>query len=106
MNYSMVITSLEREVLANGRNAVKRLLTAQAENAENSIAAQLNEFIKRGLIVVEMNESQLVQIPQSDSIEVRQAVKLKLKDQEYIEKLEAENKELKGRLEAIQKAMA
>ena len=68
---------------------------------ENLILAQLNDFISRGLLVIEQGPMSLVRALDSDKIELRQEIKLTLKDKEYIQKLEAENAELKKSLEFI-----
>jgi hypothetical protein len=51
-----------------------------------------------------MTQPILVQDYTSTKIEVRQQVRLTLKDKEYIEKLEKENQEMKDLLEAIKHA--
>ena len=66
-----------------------------AKQTEESILAQLNDFISRGLLEIEMGPITFVSSDISMRVEVRQRVALKLKDKEYIQKLEAENKELR-----------
>lgn len=65
-----------------------------ATATEKAILAQLNDFVSRGLIVVEVSESFLTRQSDSSQLEVSQRVVLKLKDQEYIEKLEKRVEEL------------
>lgn len=63
-------------------------------STEKVILEQLNDFISRGLIVIESTQPILVQDPTSASLKIVQHVKLTLKDKEYIVKLEEENKRL------------
>jgi len=70
---------------------------------EASIMAQLNDFISRGLIIVEHGPMSFTRNPLKDpyKINIEQTVSLKLKDKEYIEKLEAENKRYKDLLASL-----
>jgi hypothetical protein len=71
------------------------------KKSEIEILNQLNEFCSRGLLIVEQTAPVLVQAENSHQIELRSSIRLKLKDQEYIEKLEKENTELKGLINNI-----
>lgn len=77
------------------------------KQTEEAILEQLNEFVSRGLIKVDLGQMYMVRDPFDTGmkIQIRQGVKLILKDQEYTEKLEAECRDLKHRLETIQKAI-
>jgi hypothetical protein len=77
------------------------LAKSAAESRQAAIVEQLNEFILRGLIVVEVKGGSLYKLPHSNTIEYRETVKLVLKDQEYIETLEAEIAQLKQFKEAV-----
>jgi len=66
-----------------------------AKNTEISIMSQLNDFISRGLIEVRTGQAILVQSTDRAEIDYRQTVELVLKDKEYIEQLEEENKKLR-----------
>ena len=66
---------------------------------ESLILEELNDLISRGLLVVEETRPVMTRSPIADKIEITQGVRLVLKDQEYISKLEAENKELKEKLD-------
>lgn len=68
---------------------------------ENAILDQLNDFVDRGLIAIEITNPILVQDPFSNKVLIKQQVKLTLKDKEYIEKLEKENQNLKDILSKI-----
>lgn len=75
-----------------------------SKKTESEILRQLNEHISRGLIVIEQTQPQFVSTPEDpNKIEIRTSVRLKLKDQEYIEKLECDNKNLKDALDGIYK---
>ena len=84
------------------------MLREIAKQKETIIMEQLVELTSRGLLVIEQTEPVLVetQVPgeRFPKIELKQLVKLKLKDQEYIESLEARVKELEDLLAAIKKA--
>jgi hypothetical protein len=72
-----------------------------AKQTENIILEQLNDFISRGLIEVEMGEMSLVQTEISKQVELRQTVKLRLKDREYITKLEQDNAALRHEIKML-----
>jgi hypothetical protein len=76
-----------------------------AKQTEDIILDQLNEFISRGLIVVEKGPMTLIHDSYLDKITINQSVSLKLKDQEYIEKLEGQIKDLEERLNTIMEAL-
>jgi len=68
---------------------------------EAILLEQLNDLVTKGLLVIEETKPVLVQDSDTPKIILRQAVRLALKDKEYIQKLETENAELKAKLEAI-----
>lgn len=72
------------------------------QKKDNAILEQLNDFISRGLIVIESTQPILTRESDSYKIVVSQQVKLTLKDKEYIEKLEEENKRLNQLVSNIQ----
>ena len=57
---------------------------------------QLNEFIKRGLILIERGPMTFVKEPNSNRVTIRATAKLLLRDQEYISQLEKENEEMRA----------
>lgn len=92
--------------MMNDMNSIVKELAHDIHAAtEKEILDQLNDFVSRGLIVIEMTQPVLVQDWNSHVIKVSQKVKLTLKDKEYIEKLEKENQEMKDLLEAIKHAL-
>lgn len=68
---------------------------------EAKIFLQLNELVSRGLLIVDKGPLMIVYGQHTNTVELKQSVQLTLKDKEYIEKLENENKELKESLEFI-----
>lgn len=60
------------------------------------VVKSLNDFVSKGLLVVEHGPMSFIQEPFSTKITVRQTIRLHLKDQEHIEKLEKENEELRN----------
>ncbi len=74
------------------------------EATEKEITAQLNELVSRGLLVVETQGPFLSAEPYNHHVSVRLAVRLKLKDQEYIEGLEKEITELKAVIDGFKQA--
>jgi len=68
---------------------------------EALLLEQLNELVKRNLLVIEQTQPILVRDECSDGVVLRQSVRLVLKDQEYIQQLEKENKELKEYKEKV-----
>lgn len=80
---------------------MKDVIIKTAKAKDSAILAQLNEFISRGLIIVEEGETMLSRQQGSDEIYATQSIVLKLKDQEYIERLENENKLLRVTLDSV-----
>ena len=72
-----------------------------AAQKEAIIFGQLKEIISRGLLVIVEGAPTLVRDMASNSVEYKQSITLQLKDQEYIVKLEKENKSMKDKLDAI-----
>lgn len=81
--------------------AAKEIIKESMRQKEIEILSQLNDFISRDLIVVEEGPTTMVRDPLSSKIEIRTSVRLVLKDKEYIEELERENKELKELIEKL-----
>jgi hypothetical protein len=80
--------------------AIKSATEKLSQNKEKYIMEQLSEFVNRGLIVVEQTGMKLHAMERYDhsrqvEITMEQDIRLVLKDQEYIEKLEKEVEELK-----------
>jgi hypothetical protein len=81
----------------------KELLWNQEKQIESLILGQLKEFIDRNLLVIERSDPIIVE-DNKGNLEVKTFLKFHLKDQDYIRQLEAENKELRERIESIEKA--
>ncbi len=94
--------------LRHTKNLQKQVAAEVAKNTENQILEQLNEFISRGLILVEAGPLSLMESmePGFTKIRVNRTVKLILKDQAYIESLEKENKFLRDKLQAMKNAIS
>jgi hypothetical protein len=84
---------------------VRRLSDSVHTGIEQNVIRQLNDFIKRDLIVLQMGPMTMVRCENTDEIEVRQSVELLLKDREYIEKLEAEIETLKSWKERVERLL-
>lgn len=96
---------MSRYTMTDMGMVVKELARDIHEATEKAMLEQLNDFVSRGLIVVEMTQPILIQDMYSPEIRISQQVKLTLKDKEYILKLEKENQEMKDLLEAIDHAL-
>jgi hypothetical protein len=86
-------------------DSADKLARVVGEAREKSIVSQLNDFISRGLIDIQIKGQQFVMAHDSPTVEYREVVELVLKDKEYIEKLEKENTELKVCVEEIRKLL-
>ncbi len=87
--------------MINTNEYASQLLFQAAKQTEQLILAQLNDFISRGLIEVEMGPMSLVQTEISKQVEMRQTVQLRLKDREYIKKLEQDNEALRCEIKML-----
>ena len=76
-----------------------------AKARDEKLCEQLSWFVKRGLLVVEQGPMQFIQEVDSMEIRIVQIVELQLKDKEYIEKLEEENKMLKQSFDFLKSVM-
>ena len=74
---------------------IKTLMHDAAQQKEKILVNQINELVSRGLLVIEQGEMQFVRLEHEEKIEMRQNCRIVLKDQEYIEKLEAQVDRLK-----------
>jgi hypothetical protein len=90
--------------LTDTSSTLSKIVRDLLAERDKAILDQLNELIERDLLVVEYGPMTLIKaVPEFrhekeldyPKIELRQTVKLKLKEQEYIMKLEAENKKMK-----------
>ena len=82
-----------------------KVQTDLARQQDALLMTQLNELVSRGLLVIEKTQPTFVQSINSDAVEIRQQIRLVLKDQEYIQKLEQEVKELRDERQAIANAV-
>jgi hypothetical protein len=73
------------------QSITNELSSRVAKQTELSILQQLSDFVSRGLIIVEHGPMVLTHSVNNSGIEIKQTIELKLKDKEYIERLEKEN---------------
>ena len=79
---------------------------AIAKQTESLILEQLNDFVSRGLIKIELGPTSFVQAPEErNRIKIVQTCRLVLNDKDYIEKLEKENKDFKELIMRLRAAM-
>jgi hypothetical protein len=76
------------------------------EQREAIIMTQLQDLIQKGILVVELGEMVFIQHAYKAEIELHQAVKLTLRDKEYIEKLEQENADLINQINAVREIVS
>lgn len=84
---------------------MKDLVEKLATDQERAILTGINELVKKGALVLERGPFTLVE-DSSQKIVVKQTVRLLLKDQEYIERLEKENKLLKEQVQRLKDWLA
>lgn len=84
---------------------INEILQEVAKETENKLLEQLNDFISRGLIVVENGPMTMIHDSHSFKVLIQRSVQLVLKDKEYILKLENENGALKELLKQIKSNM-
>lgn len=91
--------------VTTSNNIIKDLSKQIAEQEEAFILEQLNELIKRDLIVIEKHAPIITQKrslnTNSVELEVTSMIRLVPKEFEYIKKIEEENKVLKERLKNL-----
>lgn len=72
---------------------------------ENALTADLNRLVKEGLLTIEQSVPVIVREPMSTTIRVMGSVRLVLREQEYIERLERENKELRDIIDGVKTSL-
>ena len=85
---------------------LQTLLKRTSLSAFELMSKQIEELVKRDLLVVKNHELIMVRMPDSDEVQVKQFFTLELHNQQYVEKIEKENAELKEKLKRIEDAMA
>lgn len=106
-NYFNIQHWSERDLASASMNDILHKTAKQAsELKEAIILEQLSELINRGLLIIEETQPLLTinrRCEDKHGVELKmsQGIRLVLKDQEHIEKLEKENAELKKRLDKI-----
>lgn len=95
---------IDNELLMNMKayssdNIASELAKKVATETEKTILQQLNDFISRGLIEVEITQPVFVQDKSTNTVTYKSAVNLKLKDRDYILKLEEKVKLLEELVE-------
>lgn len=76
-----------------------------ARQQEKNILEGLNDLVSRGVLVIERGPVQLFHDQTANRIQIAAPVTLKLNDEEYIEKLERENVDLRAKLKSFQDAV-
>lgn len=71
------------------------------EKKQALILEQLGDLVSKGLLVIQEVQPVLVKDDSSNKITLQGAIRLTLRDKEYIEKLEKENKALKAKFEQL-----
>lgn len=79
----------------------KKVCSEINEKQEQNLLQGLNELVSRGLLFVKKSAPVFTQDENTNNIVFSQSVELILKEQEYIEKLEAENLQMKEKLAAL-----
>lgn len=97
-----VEAKIGKRTVTNMEGLVKEVHAAILEGIEKSLLGQLTDLVSRGVLVVEYGDYTFFQADDSDNLVFRQPVTLKLKDQEYIERLEFESAALKEILKTTQ----
>lgn len=80
------------------------VLKELSKQKEQIILDQLSDLVSRGLLVIEETQPTIVRREDHHGdyrFELKQAVKLTLKDKEYIENLEKENKKLRNKIQTL-----
>jgi len=97
-----------KDSISHMSDLASEVLTKATKHQEAIILEQLNELVSRGLLVIEQGPQTLVTSRSSQGdyvLDIKQSCRLLLKDQEYLEALEKENKELKEKLATIKGAI-
>lgn len=79
----------------NKNDFIRTVSASLLQEKESVILKELNKLVDKGLLVVVQKEPVLTREKNSNEVKVSQEIGLILKDQEYINKLEEENKKLR-----------
>lgn len=103
MKFSSKSIQFDLLQIEDHHDSLRQLTSKVAKAREETIMHQLNDFISRDLISIEVMGGTFVRMADSNAIEYRESVRLVLKDKEYIEKLEKENAGMKEWIEEMKK---
>jgi len=84
---------------------INKLIEAAADARQESILAQLNDLVAKGLLTVKLGDTAFYRDHLSSALVYKEQVTLELKVQEYIVKLEKENAELKEYVAEIKRLL-
>jgi len=86
---------------------VEKLINNMTKQEESILLEQLSELISRGLIVIYKEEPVLTHEEKdgTHTVKISSAVRLVLKDHEYIQRIEKENAELKARIQENERSL-
>lgn len=82
-------------------SVVQATLNRMHQNYDSAVLAELDTLIEKGILVIASTYPVLVRDEHSPKLRIEQAVKITCQEQDYITKLEQENKELKAIIERI-----
>ena len=101
------------------QNITKQVINEVSKQQEAIILEQLGDLVTKGLLVIESGPDVITMEPDNYwlyynnpgenpkvTLKLSKAIRLVLKDKEYIEKLELENKDLKQKLNNIKQSIA
>ncbi len=77
-----------------------------SKHTEATLLAQLNDFISSGLIVIEYGPERFYSSDNGLSVSYSRSVNLRLKDREYVERLERENSAFREQLASLIKIIS
>jgi hypothetical protein len=80
--------------LPDTADLASRVAREVAVETENVILDQMNDFVSRNLIEIEQSDLQLIR-EDDGRLKMGRTVKLRLKDKEYIQRIENENREMR-----------
>lgn len=91
--------------LASFYDQITDVASDVSKMCDDKLMTQLEWLVKRGILIVKKSEGKFLQMADNGKISYHQEIELCVQDKEYIEKLEAENAQLKNTIETFRNVL-
>ena len=97
----MITSKTFNLVSLNENDLVRKLVETAASAREEAVLAHLRDLVEKGILVMKVDDWTFFRDELSNQLVYKEKVELQLNAQEYIDKLEKENSEMKEYIKEI-----